>query len=288
MKDLRYKAKKNHSFVTRHDYPPDQFMTKQTMAPSDPKQVPTNLYASSEHLLNDFFVASKFAADIRRNKELPESQRKSVAELMPPSTHWSTRGEQAPPPGATMTVPNGASSTATVPNYASGLPLELQAIYNANSTSRAASAAASQSEIAPQPPIGSHPQETVTTLACLPATYLPFFPQSYNSEASPFRADALPAGQYGGEPMPQGIPQSLGPPASGEVTYSSPPELQGYGQQYQSPSLVTHFEICTPPDPQGNHRRGPHRCYHCKAKFLKDEAICRLYDQQCFHQGCLE
>ena len=198
--------------VTRHDYPPDQFMTKQTPAPSDPKQVPTNVYPSSQALLNDFFVASKFASDIRRNKELPESQRKPISELLPPSAQWSTRGEQAAPPDAMMTIPNGASSASAVPKEASGLPPELQTIFNANSSSRSqgsASAAASQAGGTAQPPIGSHPQEAITTLANIPATYLPPFPQLYNSEASPFRTDALPATQYGGYPMHRAIHRLL-------------------------------------------------------------------------------
>ena len=78
--------------IARHDYPPDQFWTMQSTQPSEPKTVPTNAYPSSQALL-----ASKFAPDIRKNKELPESQRKPVSQLLPHSSQWSTHGDQASP-----------------------------------------------------------------------------------------------------------------------------------------------------------------------------------------------
>ena len=84
-KDPKYKEKTHFSRVIQHNYPPDQFMTRQTACPSPAKEVPTNLYPSSQALLNDFLTASKFAENIRRNEELPESQRGSMVNQRRPS-----------------------------------------------------------------------------------------------------------------------------------------------------------------------------------------------------------
>ena len=80
--DYHKQRKKEISQIVRHHYPPDQFMTKQTAQPSEKKEIPTNLYASSEQLLTYFMTASKFAEDIRRNKDLPAEQRKPISELL--------------------------------------------------------------------------------------------------------------------------------------------------------------------------------------------------------------
>ena len=289
-KNPNYRDKQNFAKVIQHHYPPDQFMTKQTACPSEPKIVPTNVYPSSQNLLNDFLTASKFAADIRRNKELPESQRRPISELLPPTTSWSTHGEQASPTqilgGATSVQPTGSAPNGVTP----GIPPELQTIINANSSvrSQGAASATSSSQEPMQTPVGSPPQSSAMTGAIAPATYLPPFPQLYNSEASPFRTDAVPEAQYGGYPMPLGCPRVLGPPQTMELTYSSPPEFQGHEPPLQPPTLVTHFEISTPPCIQAGDCCGPHRCSHCQASFVKGDAICRLYDRQCFHQECLE
>ena len=94
--DYHKQRKKEISQIVRHHYPPDQFMTKQTAQPSEKKEIPTNLYVSSEQLLTDFLTASKLAEDIRRNKDLPADQRKPISELLP-AVQWSTRGNQAVP-----------------------------------------------------------------------------------------------------------------------------------------------------------------------------------------------
>ena len=47
-----YREKQNFAKVIQHNHPPDQFMTKQTPIPSEPKQVPTKAYPSSQALLN--------------------------------------------------------------------------------------------------------------------------------------------------------------------------------------------------------------------------------------------
>ena len=47
---------------------------------------------------------------------------------------------------------------------------------------------------------------------------------------------------------------------------------------------VTHYEIGTPiPD-----TRSRHHCCVCRTKFVPGEDICRLYDDHCFHEACLE
>ena len=47
-KNPLYKEKQNFARVIQHNYPTDQFMTKQTPIPSEPKQVPTNASSSPE------------------------------------------------------------------------------------------------------------------------------------------------------------------------------------------------------------------------------------------------
>ena len=49
----------------------------------------------------------------------------------------------------------------------------------------------------------------------------------------------------------------------------------------------TQLEIGTPPAFQrGAHNR--HVCRHCHTKFQSGDAVCTLYEQQCYHQDCLE
>ena len=166
------------------------------------------MYPSSQALLNDFLAASRFAENIRRNKELPESQRKPVRDLIPPAAAWSTRGDQASPdlaPAMAHTQPQSDLFT--------GISGELLTIMHANSeralTPNPVSAAASSSGPMPQP-MDIQPPQTVTTLANVPDTYHPLLPQLYSSDASPYRPDAVPASSCGTFPVPDGSPRVHG------------------------------------------------------------------------------
>ena len=107
---------------------------------------------------------------------------------------------------------------------------------------------------------------------------MPLTPASSRATVAATPQISLPsAPTFRGEPLFQ-APTEWRQPQPTEVpaqTYSDPP---------LPPSLVAHFEICTPQEDL----KSQHHCQICRKQFLQGDKICRLYDNHCFHEACLE